>query len=205
MRITLTRYQVIEARSFGRARCGAKPQDIRFNDSGYHDETDRAYPHIVGMASEIAYSRVTGKPFDRTIKKAGDSYDFPGNIEVKPSMFMGKDVELKIKIREYSKKNPVKYVLCRASKDLKTVEILGEITREQFDKVKRKKNYGHQDNWVCGIDDLTPVKMADTPEVRLREADYAWMTAGEEWGAGGPLYAKWKQLLRESRAKKEGG
>lgn len=204
MKITLTRYQIIEACSFGRARCGAKPQDIRFNDSGYHDDKDRAYPHMVGMAAEIAYSRVTGKPFDRTIKSSGDGYDFPGGVEVKCSMFMGRDVELKIKLREYSRKRPSKYVLCRVSKDLKTVEILGEITREKFDKIKKKKNYGHQDNWVCGINDLTPVEMANTPEVRLAEADYAWMVSDEEWGSAGPLHKEWTRLLEEHKAKKKG-
>jgi len=204
MKISLTRYQIIEARSFGQARCGAKPQDVRFSDSGYHDDTDRAYPHMVGMAAEIAYSRVTGRPFDRTIKESGDGYDFPGGVEVKCSMFMGKDVELKVKVREYARKKPNKYVLCRVSKDLKTVEILGEITRGQFDKIKRKKNYGHQDNWVCGISDLTPVEMADTAEVRLAEADYAWMASDEPWGGGGPLYSKWKQELDGFNAKKRG-
>lgn len=200
MKIILTRYQMIEARSFGQARCGAKPHNVRSNDSGYHEEEDRAYPHMVGMAAEIAYSRVTGMPFDRVIGAVGDSCDFPDGTEVKGSMFMGKNIELKIKVSEYSRKKPNKYVLCRVSKDLKTVEIIGEITRTKFDKIKKKKRYGHKDNWVCGAEHLSPVTIKDSSKVRLAEADYAWMVSGEEWGAG-PLYAKWKKLLEEFKAK----
>lgn len=184
--------------SFGQARCGAKPEDIRFNDSGFHEDANRAYPHVVGMAAEIAYSRVTGRPFDRTIGKSGDKYDFPGGVEVKCSMFKGKDVELKIKVGEYSRKRPNLYVLCRVSNDLKTVEILGEISREKFDKVKHKKNYGHRDNWVCGLNDLTPVEMSDAPNVKLAEADYAWMTGD---GFGSNQHMAFRDMLDASKAK----
>jgi hypothetical protein len=197
IRIELTRYQRILAKSIGHARCAAKPDSVRYNDSGYHEDPDRAYPHVVGATAEIAYARVVGASIDTSIMSKGDSYDFPGKVEVKASMFEGDGIELKVKLAEYSRKEPRKYVLVRVSKDLRFAEIIGFITRDHFDEVKEKKNYGYKDNWVVGLDHLSPVEWDKSLQNQVREADNLWMNSGAVWGS--PEHKRYRALLKKLR------
>lgn len=196
IRLKLTRYQQILAKSIGRTRSDAKPDGVRDESPYYYREKDDpAYPHIIGATGEIAYARVIGGEIDMRIMSKGDQYDFPGGIEVKTSTWEGDDIELKAQVRLYEKKVPNKYVLVRVYKDLTTAEILGEITRKQFDRVKTKKNYGHEDNWIVGLKDLSPVEWNRSLWNQVCEADYAWLNI--ENGYDAPEHRRFMDLHKK--------
>ena len=148
-------------------QCNAKIDGIRENDSGYHrnqnlsEKSDRALPHRIGMLGSVAYGKYMGLLINEKIFEThGDKEDFD-NVEVKTSTWMGVDVELKIKISEYNRKSPRKYVLTRIdTKDTTKVVLVGEISRNKFDKIKRLKNYGNQDCWIVGAKELDPIRRA---------------------------------------------
>jgi len=155
-----------KAAGLGSARCGAKPDGIREQDSGYHKDTDRSLPHRYGLLGEIAIATICNIPIDENIYKHGDLYDM-NEIEVKSSTREGEDIELKVKCTEYGKKHPKIYILVRVNKGVfnrspdpeedkkrRTVEVLGFITAEDFSIKKRRKNYGHEDNWIVSKGDL---------------------------------------------------
>ena len=51
--------------------------------------------------------------------------------------------ELKITVKEYDRRTPPKlYVLTRFDSSTGVIDILGKITREEFDQVKVRKRYG---------------------------------------------------------------
>ena len=50
--------------------------------------------------------------------------------------------ELKITVKEYDRRTPPElYVLTRFDSSTATIDVLGKITRENFDQVKVKKRY----------------------------------------------------------------
>jgi len=148
-------------------QCNAKIDGIREKDSDYHrnqnlsDKSDRALPHRIGMLGSVAYGKHMGLFVDEKVFEThGDKEDFH-NVEVKTSTWMGAGVELKIKVSEYNRKSPRKYVLARIdARDTIRVALVGEISRDKFDKAKRLKNYGNQDCWVIGAKELDPIRKA---------------------------------------------
>ena len=100
--------------------------------------------HFLGVIGELGYSLATGEEVDEEIYAVRDSgQDFDG-VEVKTITYMGAgEPELKIPVYEYDKRTPPKlYVLTRFNSNINEVDVLGNITRKQFDKVKKKKQYG---------------------------------------------------------------
>lgn len=155
MRHYLTEEQKKKAIEFGKKRCEAKSTSIRYNDSNYHDyNSDRSHPHILGISAEIIYSEITGIPLDERILSHGDDSDFNG-IEIKSATWLGDDIELKIKKKEYEKKSPIGYLLCRVDKDFNWVEFVGSIHRKRFDKIKYHKKHKFVENWCVESKDLT--------------------------------------------------
>lgn len=106
---------------------------------------DKNYmPHFVGLVGEYAWSLYTGEKLDENIYKVKDcGQDFDG-IEVKTITYFGDgEPELKITEKEYnSRKVPDFYVLCRYNTSTKEVELLGKISRADFDLNKKRKKYG---------------------------------------------------------------
>lgn len=164
--VVLSAEQVDQAVSLGNCRCQAKPDDIRPHDSGYHEDDDRSFPHRLGALGEMAYAKYTGRSIDRSFSANGDDMDFVG-VEVKTSTFGGNGVELKVKVREWNRKQPLLYVLARVDPEsLEVVELVGEINRNDFDEHKKLVNYGHQDNYVIQKCFLSTVRSA-TGKTRL--------------------------------------
>ncbi len=100
--------------------------------------------HFLGVIGELGYSLATGEPVDEEIYSVRDSgEDFDG-VEVKTITYMGAgEPELKIPVNEYEARTPPKtYALVRYDRGRKEVDVLGTITRESFDKHKKKKKYG---------------------------------------------------------------
>jgi|TARA_B100000401_G_scaffold201027_1_gene135536 hypothetical protein len=106
---------------------------------------DKQYmAHFLGVIGELGYSLATGETIDENIYSVrDDGQDFEG-VEVKTITYMGSgEPELKITVKEYEQRKPPKlYVLTRFNLKNNEVEVLGRITRPQFDKVKIKKRYG---------------------------------------------------------------
>lgn len=155
IKFTVEQIQYIE--KIGKARCEAKPGNIKYNDSNYHsDNGERDYPHILGFAAEYAYSILTGKPVDDRILSHGDNIDFDG-IEIKSSTWEGSDIELKIKKKEYDRKKPIVYVLARVAKNYDRVQFIGSISRSKFDVSKYEKKHKFVENWCMFGKDLKPI------------------------------------------------
>jgi len=165
--VELTDEEVDDHHSLATKQCNAKEDGIRENDSGYHrnhtmsDKNDRALPHRIGMIGALAYAKYMGVGVNREVyTNHGDTIDFDGT-EVKTSTWMKSNVELKVKVKEYKKKIPRKYVLARVNPaNWRRVELMGEISRSEFDIKKRRRNYGNEDNWIVGVCDLHTVKKA---------------------------------------------
>lgn len=155
MNYVLSETETELAQKLGRARCSAKNKAIIFNDSGYHDNPDRAFPHILGIKAEIAYSAITGIPLDTELyENKGDESDF-GGIEIKSSSWLGNDIELKVKVSEYDRKNPYGYVLARVQGE--SVEFIGAISRRRFDREKYLRRHKFVDNFCVMSHSLKPL------------------------------------------------
>jgi len=151
--LTLTEDEKNKARVIGTARCDAKSPSVRKTNSGYHeDEEDRAYPHHLGVAAEIVYASISGKPLDERIMPGGDHVDFEG-LEIKASTWPKPDIELKVKISDYKTKFPQCYLLARVPRDLAYVEFMGCVSRDRFEKEKYEKTH-RADNYCMEAKDL---------------------------------------------------
>lgn len=100
--------------------------------------------HFLGVIGELGYSLATGEPVDEeiySVRDAGEDFD---GVEVKTITYMGAgEPELKIPVSEYESRNPPKtYALVRYDRNRKEVDVLGTITRDSFEKYKKKKKYG---------------------------------------------------------------
>lgn len=126
-------------------------------------DIDQEYmPHFLGLVGEYAWSKYSGEPLDEEIYSVRDNgEDFKG-IEVKTITYIGKgEPELKITVKEYqSRKAPEQYVLCRFDMQNSQIEILGDITRENFDKEKKEKKYGRflPKNFVVPLSKMRKLK-----------------------------------------------
>jgi hypothetical protein len=153
-KVILTDEQKKKAWELGTARNEAKPSGIRENDSGYHNNNDdRAHPHRLGIAAEIAYSHITGKQLDERVMANGDVTDFDG-IEIKAATWLGEDIELKVKREEYKEKNPKCYLLARVAENLSFVEFIGCVSRSRFDKEKYFRKHKFVPNYCMEGKDL---------------------------------------------------
>jgi len=153
--VNMTPQEIATSQGIGRARCNAKPVDVRAHQSGWHrGNNDRSYPHQIGAHGEHAYSKHFRKKMDDSLKAGGDSGDFDnGDVEVKTTTGNPK---LMVRVREYAKKRPKKYVLAKLDVgDWSKVELVGEITREDFDKHKKFGNHGNGDVW-----EVSPIRLS---------------------------------------------
>jgi hypothetical protein len=148
--ITFNDEQLNFIRELAEQRCLAKDESIRWKNRINKGTPGDA--HFTGLLGEFAYQSITDKKVDLRILAGGDDMDFQG-VEVKCSTWLGKDIELKIKVQEYNRKFPKAYVLARV-RDNNSVEFIGSITRERFDKIKYLKRHTLFDNWCALGEDL---------------------------------------------------
>jgi hypothetical protein len=127
----------------GKKRNQAKEAKLRNIVCGYSNPET---PHILGICAEIAYAKITNRKLDENLYAIGDNSDFDG-IEIKTSTWRGIDIELKVKISEFNRKHPMAYVLARIDKDYTTVEFVGSISRQKFDKIKYIKKHKFVENY----------------------------------------------------------
>ena len=103
----------------------------------------------------MAYAKFIGEKVDEEIYAVRDKGQDFNKVEVKTITYFGDgEPELKIKQKEFETKSPEVYVLVRVNKKkLDSVELLGKISREEFDKNKIAKRYGrfNPDNWIVPL------------------------------------------------------
>jgi hypothetical protein len=146
------------AERIGKARNNAKHTSFRNSNCR---GLDSEHSHILGASSEIAYASIINKKIDENIYPFGDDTDFPGlrkdpkkGIDLKTSLWPYIDIELKIKMEEYMRKIQLAYILTRTDKNYTTVEFIGSISREKFDRIKYKKTHRF-DNWCVSGEQLS--------------------------------------------------
>ena len=117
--------------------------------------------HFLGVIGELGWSLATGEAVDENIYSVrDDGQDFEG-IEVKTITYMGAgEPELKITMKEYEQRKPPElYVLTRFNLRKNEIDVLGKITRSNFDDVKKKKRYGYNKpmNYIVPLSDMEEV------------------------------------------------
>jgi hypothetical protein len=172
MKVLLNDRQIEMAREFAQRRHEAKSGS--FKNSGILTDIkkktlveeyiyDRLHkPHFLGLLGEMAYATAVGKKIDTKIYSVRDTGADVGEAEVKTSTFLGVGVELKILQKEFETKSPKKYILTRLNENrFNEVELVGEISREDFAKHKTIKQYGPNSpiNYIVGIRHLEPIQI----------------------------------------------
>jgi len=154
MIIKLSKKEVSFAKKLAKKRHNAKNTFIR--NRGILMKKGSVYdPHTIGLIGEIAYAKFSGEEIDEEIYAVRDKGQDFHKVEIKTITYFGEgEPELKIKQKEFETKNPETYILVRVDKkELHSVELLGKISREEFDKSKVAKRYGryNPDNWVVPL------------------------------------------------------
>jgi hypothetical protein len=157
MIINLTKEEVFFAKKLAKKRHNAKNTFIR-NRSILTKKGSVYDPHIIGLIGEMAYAKFIGEKIDETIYAVRDKGQDFHKVEVKTITYFGEgEPELKIKQKEFETKHPETYILARVdNKKLSSVELLGKISREEFNKIKVAKRYGrfNPDNWIVGLNKM---------------------------------------------------
>lgn len=169
--INFTDKEIDWAIDMGQQRHGAKHTSFREKTRMGNVSKVFGGSHILGVLGELAYEKHTGIQMDRNIYSVRDQgYDFKtsknsGNnfkIDIKTITYNGEgEKELKVKVSEYTKKIPDEYVLIYIDKDnLKEATILGCISRSDFEKNKKEKQYrsDYPSTYYVGESLLCPIK-----------------------------------------------
>lgn len=154
MIINLTKQEISFVKKLAKKRHNAKNTFIR--NRGILMREGSVYdPHTIGLIGEMAYAKFSGEKIDETIYAIRDKGQDFNKIEVKTITYFGDgEPELKIKQKEFETKNPETYILARVDKKkLEEVELLGKISRKDFNKKKTAKRYGrfNPDNWIVPL------------------------------------------------------
>tara|TARA_R110000824_G_scaffold16999_2_gene69599 strand:- start:151 stop:684 length:534 start_codon:yes stop_codon:yes gene_type:complete len=169
--INFTDKEVAWAIDMGQQRHGAKHNSFREKSRMGSISKVFGGSHILGVLGELAYEKYTGIEMDRNIYSVRDrGYDFKTSknsdknfkIDIKTITYNGEgEKELKIKVSEYAKNIPDEYVLIYIDKDnLKEATILGCISRSNFEKNKKEKQYrrDYPSNYYVGESSLRAIK-----------------------------------------------
>lgn len=167
--IKLDKKEIDYVLSLAKKRHDAKPSNIKNSgiliDRDVSNPLEDYLPHFIGLVGEYAWAKHTKREVDENIYTIRDNEDFNGE-EVKTITYYGDgEPELKVKLKEYENKKPKKYILARTDKNkilnaLNSntqksidIELLGEISRDNFDKKKIKKQYGPKNpmNYVISL------------------------------------------------------
>lgn len=158
--------------NLAKKRHDAKPSSIKNTgiliSRNISNPLENYLPHFIGLVGEYAWAKHTNQNVDEEIYEIRDSEDFNGE-EIKTITYFGAgEPELKIKVNEYQSKKPKKYILARTDKqkilkvlnsnsdDSINVELLGEISRNEFETKKVKKCYGFNNpmNYVVSLSNM---------------------------------------------------
>jgi DNA-directed DNA polymerase III PolC len=146
-------------------RHNAKDKSFRNTGILIPDPASVYAPHTIGLVGEFAWGKHTNQTIDEKIYDVRDDGQDFHNTEVKTITYFGAgEPELKIKQQEFASKTPALYVLTRVDKnDLTKVDLLGTISREQFDKKKESKQYGPHNplNYIVKLSDMDEITQAD--------------------------------------------
>lgn len=155
--VTLTEAQIEYIRDLAMRRVQKKRGATRKQTSGWNtfDPSDRSYPHAVGLAAELAYAIETNATLDDSVLTGGDAGDFSG-VEVKATTHTRPPSVLAVKQEDYATRMPLGYVLAKVSADLRTVEFLGSMSRERFDRKKMVQRGKYATNWAVQSTQLAP-------------------------------------------------
>ena len=143
-----------------KSRLVAKEKPKTLVEEYIYDRTHKA--HFLGLLGELAYATAVGEKIDTNIYSVRDTGADVNGAEVKTSTFLGEGVELKIPQTEFDIKNPEKYILARLDENrFNEVELVGEISREDFAKYKTIKQYGPNNpiNYIVGTRHLQPIQI----------------------------------------------
>ena len=173
MKVLLNDRQIEMAREFAQRRHEAKHISFRNKsrlvakekpktlvEEYIYDRTHKA--HFLGLLGEMAYATAVGEKIDTNIYSVRDTGADVNGAEVKTSTFSGDGVELKIPQTEFDIKSPKKYILARLNENrFNEVELVGEISREDFAKHKTIKQYGPNNpiNYIVGVQHLEPIQI----------------------------------------------
>ena len=149
MKIIFNKEQLKKAIEIAVARHEAKDKSFRTKDIYFNKEknslgiANEYMPHLIGVVGEMAWAILNNLNLDEGIYKVRDcGEDFDG-VEIKTTTYFGYgEPELKIKQQEFYKKTPNTYVLVRVNPKNLDTEILGKITRKNFENLKVVKKYG---------------------------------------------------------------
>jgi hypothetical protein len=167
MKIKFTDEQLLYARELAYKRHEAKHPSFknkrRLGDFEKKTKVDQfvKHPthkaHFLGILGEMAYASLVNGSIDENIYKIRDTGFDVDDVEVKASTRLSDDIELKVEKKHYETKFPKKYVLVRIDENaFRTVEVIGEIEREDFNKCKKVKQYrpNYPINYIVGIKHL---------------------------------------------------
>ena len=171
VKIELTKEQIKFARDLAAKRHEAKDTSFR-NSKRLHgnikktrvdhyvlDITHKA--HFLGVLGEMAYAQAVNEKIDTNIYEIRDKGFDVGEMEVKASTWMNGDIELKVQKKHFETKFPKKYILVRIDENnFNIIELIGEISREDFDKHKVIKQYrpNYPVNYIVGTEYLKPIE-----------------------------------------------
>jgi len=161
--------------NLAKKRHDAKPNSIKNTgiliDRNKFNPIENYLPHFIGLLGEYAWAKHTNQNIDEDIYLIRDAEDFNGE-EVKTITYYGDgQPELKVKVQEYKTKKPNKYILARTDRNkiLKIlhadlhkslqIELLGQISREDFDQKKTQKQYGPNNplNYVVSLSNMNTI------------------------------------------------
>lgn len=173
--ITITKKEINYILALAKKRHDAKSDNIKntgiLMDRDLNNPVENYLPHFIGIVGEYAWAKHTNRSVDENIYEVRDSEDFDGE-EIKTITYYGHgEPELKIKVTEFDSKKPKKYILARTNKEkiLKAltantensieIELLGVISRDDFDTNKIKKRYGFNNplNYIVGRSKMNEV------------------------------------------------
>ena len=173
--ITITKKEIDYILALAKKRHDAKPNNIKNTgiliDRDVNNPVENYLPHFIGIVGEYAWAKHTNRCVDEDIYEIRDSEDFDGE-EIKTITYYGHgEPELKIKVTEFDSKKPKKYILARTNKEkiLKAltanaensieIELLGVISRDDFNTNKIKKRYGFNNplNYIVGRSKMNEV------------------------------------------------
>lgn len=136
------------AKKFAKVRMDCKPPGAIANNPSLTGERDIVF-HAIGLVGERGYWMITGLEPNTEAMPLGDFIDFPEvGGEIKTPRWKWDDVELKVPIyREWSRqeKRPEYYILARTNTSLRFVQLLGQITFDDFDRLKYPRLHIHED------------------------------------------------------------
>ena len=139
----------------GKKRHLAKHESFR-NRNRFDNFEVEYMPHFLGVLGEYVYAKYAGLKLDEEIYAVRDSGEDFAGIEIKMLTYFGAgEPELKVPQKEFEKRTEVQlYVLVRTRKDaFANIELLGQITRKEFDLNKVAKKYGRYNplNWIVPL------------------------------------------------------